>query len=240
MQRVAARGKIDVYLSVERPEGDKTEILLDEALTAQYVKALRTIAQNHGLRDDISVSAVSRFSDIFSKKSREDDADAVWQAVEPVMTKALEQFSQMRAREGESLFRDVDSRLDRLEEILAEIRELSASALSKYRERMEARLREYLEDRNLDENRLLTEVGIIADKIDTGEEITRLASHIGQFRSLIRQDTPSGRTMDFLTQELNREVNTIGSKCSEIAITQLVIDGKNEIERIREQIQNIE
>ncbi len=240
IQKKAARGKIDAFLSVERPAGETTQIVLDEGLTAQYVEALRKIAENHGLRNDISVSSVSRFSDIFSKKVQEDDADTVWQAVEPVVEQALNAFLDMRLREGESLFADVDSRLNRMEEILSEIRSLSATALDQYRTRLEARLKEFLEDRQLDENRLLTEVGIIADKIDTGEELTRLASHIEQFRGLIRQEQPSGRTMDFLTQELNREVNTIGSKCSEIAITKLVIDAKNEIERIREQIQNIE
>ncbi len=240
IQKKAARGKIDAFLSIERPAGETTQIVLDEALTAQYIEALRKIAENHGLRNDISVSSVSRFSDIFSKKVQEDDADSVWQAVEPVVEQALNEFMKMRLREGESLFADLDSRLNRMEEILGEIRTLSGTALDQYRARLETRLKEFLEDRQLDENRLLTEVGIIADKIDTGEELTRLASHIEQFRSLIRQEQPSGRTMDFLTQELNREVNTIGSKCSEIAITKLVIDAKNEIERIREQIQNIE
>ncbi|MBR5295102.1 MAG: YicC family protein [Clostridia bacterium] len=240
IQKRAARGKVDAFLTVERPAGDTTEIELDEALVAQYISALRKIAENHGLRDDISVSSVSRFSDIFSKKAKEDDADTVWAAVEPVVEKALDAFLLMREKEGESLFQDLNSRLDRMEEILEEIKIHSSKALSLYRERLEARLKEYLQDTQIDESRLLTEVGIIADKIDTGEEITRLGSHIQQFRKLIRQDTPSGRTMDFLTQELNREVNTIGSKCSEIEITQLVIDAKNEIERIREQIQNIE
>ncbi len=240
IQKKAARGKIDAFLTVERPAGESTEIALDEALAAQYVKALRTIAENHGLRDDISVSSVARFSDIFTKKVKEDDADAVWQKVEIVVEKALDAFLEMRTREGESLFRDLDARLDKMEEILGKIRTHSATALDEYRQRMEEKLREYLQDHQIDESRLLTEVGIIADKIDTGEEMTRLASHINQFRGLIRQDAPSGRTMDFLTQELNREVNTIGSKCSQLEVTQLVIDAKNEIERIREQIQNIE
>ncbi len=240
IQKKAARGKVDAFLTVERPAGDVTEIALDENLAAQYVAALRKIAENHNLRDDISVSSVARFSDIFSKKVKEDDADTVWAMVEPVVEKALDAFLLMREKEGENLFRDLNARLDRMEEILEKIKARSGEALSLYRERLEARLKEYLQDTEIDEARLLTEVGIIADKIDTGEEITRLGSHIGQFRKLIRQDTPSGRTMDFLTQELNREVNTIGSKCSEIEITQLVIDAKNEIERIREQIQNIE
>ena len=240
IQKRAARGKIDAFLNVDRPQGETTQISLDEALTAQYVAALHRIAELHGLRDDVSVSSVARFSDIFSKRCEEEDAEAVWRAVEPVVEKALDDFLAMRRREGESLFYDLDGRLDRMEEILEGIRTHSAVALEEYRTKLEARLKEFLEDRQIDESRLLTEVGIIADKIDTGEEITRLASHIAQFRSLIRQDTPSGRTMDFLTQELNREVNTIGSKCSMLEITGLVIEAKNEIERIREQIQNIE
>ena len=240
IQKKAARGKVDAFLTIERPAGEATEIVLDEALAAQYVGALRKIAENHGLRDDISVSSVARFSDIFSKKVKEDDEDAVWTAVEPVVEKALDAFLSMREKEGENLFRDLDARLDKMEQILEQIKAHSATALAEYREKLETRLKEYLADTQIDEARLLTEVGIIADKIDTGEEITRLGSHIDQFRKLIRQDTPSGRTMDFLTQELNREANTIGSKCSQLAVTTLVIDAKNEIERIREQIQNIE
>ncbi len=240
IQKKAARGKVDAFLTVERPAGETAEIVLDEALAAQYVGALRKIAENHGLRDDISVSSVARFSDIFSKKVKEDDEDAVWNAVEIVVEKALDAFLAMREKEGENLFRDLDARLDKMEQILEKIKAHSATALSEYREKLEARLKEYLADTQIDESRLLTEVGIIADKIDTGEEITRLGSHIDQFRKLIRQDTPSGRTMDFLTQELNREVNTIGSKCSQLEVTSLVIEAKNEIERIRGQIQNIE
>lgn len=240
IQKKAARGKVDAFLTVERPAGETAEIVLDEALAAQYVGALRKIAENHGLRDDISVSSVARFSDIFSKKVKEDDEDAVWNAVESVVEKALDAFLAMREKEGENLFRDLDARLDKMEQILEKIKAHSATALSEYREKLETRLKEYLADTQIDESRLLTEVGIIADKIDTGEEITRLGSHIDQFRKLIRQDTPSGRTMDFLTQELNREVNTIGSKCSQLEVTSLVIEAKNEIERIREQIQNIE
>lgn len=240
IQKKAARGKVDAFLTVERPAGETAEIVLDEALVAQYVGALRKIAENHGLRDDISVSSVARFSDVFSKKVKEDDEDAVWNAVESVVEKALDAFLAMREKEGKNLFRDLDARLDKMEQILERIKEHSATALSEYREKLEARLKEYLADTQIDEARLLTEVGIIADKIDTGEEITRLGSHIDQFRKLIRQDTPSGRTMDFLTQELNREVNTIGSKCSQLEVTSLVIEAKNEIERIREQIQNIE
>lgn len=240
IQKKAARGKVDAFLTVERPAGETAEIVLDEALVAQYVNALRKIAENHDLRNDISVSSVARFSDIFAKKVKEEDADTVWNAVEPVVEKALDAFLAMREKEGENLFRDLDARLDKMEQILEQIKGHSSQALAEYREKLETRLKEYLADTQIDESRLLTEVGIIADKIDTGEEITRLASHIDQFRKLIRQDTPSGRTMDFLTQELNREVNTIGSKCSQLAVTSLVIDAKNEIERIREQIQNIE
>jgi len=240
IQKKAARGKIDAFLSIERPAGETTQIELDNNLVAQYVEALKKIAKDHQLKDDISVSLLARFSDIFSKKAKEDDEDSVWQAVEPIVEQALDDFLAMRLREGENLFSDLNGRLQRLEAIVEEIKLLSQTALEEYRLRLETRLKEFLEDRQIDENRLLTEVGIIADRIDSNEEITRLGSHIRQFFELLRQDTPSGRTMDFLTQELNREVNTIGSKCSQIAVTQLVIDAKNEIERIREQIQNIE
>ncbi len=240
IQQRAARGKVDAFLTVERPTGEDTEIVLDEALAEQYIRALKGLAKKKKLKNDLSVSTIARFPDLFTKKSYEEDADAVWKAVEPVVEKALDAFIRMRIKEGENLFLDLDKRLDRMSEILEEIKKHSGVALKEYREKLETRLREYLSDTPIDEPRLLTEVGLIADKIDTGEEITRLSSHIEQFRSLIRQDTPSGRTMDFLTQELNREVNTIGSKCAQLEVTSLVIEAKNEIERIREQIQNIE
>ncbi len=240
IRKKASRGKIDAFLTIEKFAGDSTEIVLDEALAAQYVTALHKIARNHNLRDDVSVSSLARFSDIFAKKTKEEDEDAVWKVVEPVVQEALARFSDMRKAEGKHLYEDLSSRLDAMESLLEKIRVHSGEALQIHREKLEARLREILGEWKPDEARLLTEVGLIADKIDTGEEITRLGSHLAQFRKLILQDTPSGRTLDFLTQELNREVNTIGSKCSLLEITNLVIDAKNEIERIREQIQNIE
>ncbi|MBQ3866857.1 MAG: YicC family protein [Clostridia bacterium] len=240
VQAKASRGKVDVYLSVERPVGEGAEIRLDAALASQYASALRTLARDEGLLDDVSVSTLARFPDVFSQKAKEEDEGVVWESVKVAMDEALDEFCAMRRREGEALFRDLDGRLDTMAAILDKIRALSGEALQQYRARLEERIREFLGDRELDEGRLLTEVGIIADRIDTGEEMTRLASHIDQFRALIRQDAPSGRTMDFLVQEMNREVNTIGSKCSMLEITSLVIDAKNEIERIREQIQNVE
>lgn len=236
----AARGKIDAFLSVERPAGEDTQILIDQALAAQYIEALRSLKKNHKIKDDLSLSTLARLPDLFTKKTRGEDENEIRALIEPLVEEALDRFLAMRTTEGENLFLDLDKRLDRMEEILGQIKGHSAEALSQYREKLEGKLREYLKETPIDEPRLLTEVGIIADKIDTGEEITRLGSHIEQFRALIRQDTPSGRTMDFLTQELNREVNTIGSKCAQLEVTSLVIDAKNEIERIREQIQNIE
>ena len=236
----ATRGKIDAYLTLERPAGDAQEIVLDETLCAQYTAALRKIAKTQNVPDDITASTLARFSDIFNRKTKEDDESAVWEAVKPAVKSAVDAFFAMREKEGAALRLDLASRLETLENIRTRILLLSDQARDAYRARMEERIREYLGDHTLDESRLLTEVGIIADKIDTGEEITRLQSHIQQFYSLLDNDSPSGRTLDFLTQELNREVNTIGSKCSEIEITKLVIEAKNEIERIREQIQNIE
>ena len=240
IRTAASRGKADAYLSIERSGGEDALVEPDLELARQYAEAMRKIARDNGLRDDISVSSLSRFSDIFNKKTKEEDEDEVWQRVMPVVKDALDAFLSMRKTEGENLYRDLSERLDKLAKIREQIAALSDEALKAYRERLEAKLRDLLEDRQIDEGRLLTEVGIIADKIDTGEELTRLESHIAQFRKLLLQDSPSGRTLDFLTQELNREVNTIGSKCSLLEITNLVIDAKNEIERIREQIQNIE
>lgn len=235
-----SRGKTDVFLSIERPTGVAAEIRMDTALADQYLEAMRQYARESGLRDDVSVTALARFPDVFTQKAKEEDEDLVWESVRTAVDEALDQFVAMRQREGEALFRDLDARLDTMSGLLDRIRALSGDALRLHREKLEEKLREYLQDKEIDEGRLLTEVGLIADRIDTGEEMTRLASHIDQFRSLIRQDAPGGRTMDFLVQEMNREVNTIGSKCSQLEITQLVIDAKNEIERIREQIQNIE
>lgn len=240
VQERVSRGKADVYLSVERPAGEAAEIRMDAALANQYLEAMRAYAREAGLRDDISVTSLSRFPDVFTQKAKEEDEDLVWESVRAAMEAGLDQFVAMRQREGEALFRDLDARLDTMAELLEKIRAYSGDALRQHREKLEEKLREYLADREIDEGRLLTEVGLIADRIDTGEEMTRLASHIDQFRGLIRQDAPGGRTMDFLVQEMNREVNTIGSKCAMLEITQLVIDAKNEIERIREQIQNIE
>lgn len=240
VQERVSRGKADVYLSVERPAGEAAEIRMDAALANQYLEAMRAYAREAGLRDDISVTSLSRFPDVFTQKAKEEDEDLVWESVRAAVEAGLDQFVAMRQREGEALFRDLDARLDTMAELLEKIRAYSGDALRQHREKLEEKLREYLADREIDEGRLLTEVGLIADRIDTGEEMTRLASHIDQFRGLIRQDAPGGRTMDFLVQEMNREVNTIGSKCAMLEITQLVIDAKNEIERIREQIQNIE
>lgn len=240
IQTRVSRGKVDIFLSLERPAGESQKPVLDEALAQGLVSILKDFAARHNLKDDVSVTAIARFPDVLVQKPVEEDEDTVWQAVSGVLDEALDRFISMRATEGENLYRDLSARLDTLEGILQQILALSGSALTEYRAGLEKKLREYLEDREIDQGRLLTEVGIIADKIDTGEETTRLASHILQFRDLILQDAPSGRTLDFLVQEMNREVNTIGSKCSLLEITNLVIQAKNEIERIREQIQNIE
>lgn len=238
--KAIARGKVDIFLTIERPEGEGATLVTDDAMISQYVQALHRIAETHGLRDDISVTALARFPDVFSKKSQEDDPEEMWRRIEEVAGEAIDAFCAMRRREGEALYEDLSSRLDTMEGIVEKIRALSGPALAAHRERLETKIREYVGDANMDEGRILTEVGILADKIDTGEEITRLTSHIAQFRKILQSDAPAGRTLDFLTQELNRETNTIGSKCNMLEITSLVIDAKNEIERIREQVQNIE
>ena len=240
IRAATTRGKIDAFLSIERSAGEGEELECDLALASRYVEAMRAIARANGLKEEISVASVARFPDIFTRRQKEEDEDAVWALAEPVVNEALSAFTAMRVKEGENLYRDLSGRLDALSALRGRIEALSGEALKIHREKLEARLREYLAEIRIDESRLLTEVGILADKIDTGEELTRLASHIQQFRTILLQEAPAGKSLDFLTQELNREVNTTGSKCNLLEITNLVIESKNEIERIREQIQNVE
>ena len=240
VKAVTTRGKIDAFLSVERCAGEGEELRCDMALAARYVEAMRVIARENGLKEEISVGTIAHFPDIFTRQTAEEDENAVWDLVSPVVDEALQNFTAMRVKEGENLYRDLSGRLDTLSRLRDRIEALSGEALKIHREKLESRLREYLQEIRIDESRLLTEVGILADKVDTGEELTRLSSHIDQFRGLLLQEAPAGKSLDFLTQELNREVNTTGSKCNLLEITNLVIESKNEIERIREQIQNVE
>ena len=234
------RGKIDVYLSVHKPEGEAGEVVLNRELLKGYLKAVEEAASEFGLKNDVGVSSAVRFPEVLELRAEEEDEDTVKRRVVCVMQEALADYDAMRQREGERLALDLEEKLSRLEEIRAEVEKLSPISVENYEKRLRARIEELLGREDIDEARLMTEVAIFADKVAVDEELTRLASHFAEFRSIMKSRGAIGKKLDFLVQEINREINTTGSKCSELEITRLVVEAKSELEKIREQIQNIE
>ena len=235
-----SRGKIEVSVFITQVDATDSVVQINSALAMQYVNALREFSSQSGIIDDVSASSISRFGDIFIVRKTVEEEDAVWENVKPVLAQAVENFCNMRTLEGEKLAQDISSRLEYIENRVSEVEKLSPASVEKYRERLTSKLKEVLENQNIDEYRILTEAAIFSEKIAVDEETVRLRSHIDHFREFINQSEPIGRKLDFLIQEMNRETNTIGSKCQEIEISKIVVDIKSEIEKIREQIQNIE
>ncbi len=235
-----SRGKVELSLQLQSIGEAETVIVPDIQLAKSYQSALRTLSEELQLKNDATVSLVARFPDVLAPRRAELDQELLWQQVSEVCTKALDSFAAMRAAEGEKLAEDILSRLDFLEQAVGEVEQDSAGRLEAYTQRLYARLKTLLEDRSIDDARVLTEAAIFADKTAVDEETVRLRSHIQQYREILAAGGPVGRKLDFLTQELNRETNTIGSKCQDLAITRLVVEMKAEIEKIREQIQNLE
>lgn len=240
IQPSASRGKIEVNVSVYSVEGTDAYVEINHSAAAGYVNALRSVRKELNLEDDLSLSAISRFSDVFSVHKEIEDEEVIWNAVRPVAQQALGSFVAMRAAEGERLKEDLLHKLDEIAASVKVVEARSPETVTAYREKLYAKLTEILEGKDLDEARVLTEAAVFAEKIAVDEETVRLASHIEQFRGLLSSDQPVGRKCDFLVQEINREVNTIGSKASDLEIAKIVIDLKSVIEKIREQIQNIE
>lgn len=234
------RGKVDCYLGVNILEDTLTKVSVNHALFESYLAVFKEIEEKYSLRDDVGVTTVLRLPDVIGTRSDEEDEEKMAQRLYTVMSKALSDYDSMREAEGKKLYDDIIEKLDRIEEIRREIIKLSPASVKAYEERLRTRIEELLGNTNYDENRVITEVALFADKVAVDEEITRLSSHLSQFKSIMNGIAPAGRKLDFLTQEINREVNTIGSKCQELEITKLVVDAKSEIEKIREQIQNIE
>lgn len=234
------RGKMECYVSLETVEEPDTIVSLNHPLIKGYLAAYEELEKTYGLENNIKVSDISRIPDAFSLRKEAADEDRIWAAVEAVAAEALAGFVAMREKEGERLKADVASRLDIILENVAFIEERSPETVKEYNEKLVARLNELLEDAHIDEQRLLTEAAIFADKIAVAEETVRLRSHISQMRSFLEADEAIGKKMDFLIQEFNREANTIGSKASDVEIARKVVEIKAEIEKIREQIQNIE
>lgn len=240
LQSKISRGKVEVGVSIVALEGAAVQVAINYELAKGYAEALRGLTEQLALRDDLSLSAIARFSDIFVVRKAAEEEEEVWAGVRPVLDEAAARFVQMREREGRRLKEDCQSRLCAIERAVARVEERSPQVVQEYRERLYRRLQEILADAKLEESRILTEAAIFADKTAVAEETVRLRSHIAQFREILEHQEPVGRKLDFLVQELNREANTIGSKAQDLEVARTVVEIKSEIEKIREQIQNIE
>ncbi len=240
VQSLVSRGKIDVSVTVFNLEGKDSEVEVNHSLAQGYVSALRELSEELRLPDDLSLSVISRFPDIFSVHKLAEDEEVIWNDVKTVAQKAVDRFLEMRAAEGRQMKADVESRLSGIGEIVSKIEEKAPQTVQNYRERLTAKMQEVLGDSKVDEQRLLLEAAIYSEKIAVDEETVRLKSHLKQFSHLLEHEDIVGRKLDFLVQELNRETNTIGSKAQDVEITGYVVEIKSEIEKIREQIQNIE
>jgi uncharacterized protein (TIGR00255 family) len=239
---VIARGKVDVSITYERHGGGVNAIRVNEEYATAYLHALAQLRDQFSLTDDISVMKVAANADVFTCEREDEDPADVWARLEKVLGEAGESFSRMRATEGEKIERDIKEKLSHVAAWADEVEEISRRDTVGYRDKLESRLRAILSDHEVavDENRLLTECAIWADKIAIDEELTRLRAHFGAFHDICAESAPSGKKLDFLMQELNRETNTIGSKANNAQIARLVVNMKNELEKIREQVQNIE
>ena len=235
-----ARGKIEVYVGMEGGSRSNSVVTVNEAVAESYDEALKTLKKKYGLSGKVSLSDVITNNDVFLIERPKMDEEEIWCAVEEAATGAVEAFVKMRETEGERLALDVKSRCEHILNMVGEVEKNVPETLKNYRERLEKKLREVLEDTSIDEQRILTEAAIFADKKAVDEETVRLRSHINQLVSMIDSEETLGKKFDFVVQEMNREANTIGSKAQNIEITRIVVDIKGEIEKIREQIQNIE
>lgn len=235
-----SRGKLDVFIGVDSSDADSVSIQVNEALAEAYIQAVRSIAEKYELKDELSALSVARFPEVMSARKENADRDAITQAILTVLEQALNDYDAMRQREGEKLSADILKKLENIESMVSVIEARSPQTVEEYRQKLMDKMKEILGDSGVEEARILQEAAIYADKISVDEETVRMGSHISQFRQLLSHGSPVGRKLDFLIQEMNREANTTGSKCSDSRIAKIVIDIKAEIEKIREQVQNIE
>lgn len=238
--KAISRGKIDVFITYSNYSEDSKQVVFDDALAKAYVSAVEALRDRFELDDDISVSLVSKYPDVLRVEQAQEDEDLLWSILKQAVDNALASLIHMRCIEGEGLKNVLLERADYIEKVIAEISDRAPEVPKEYKTRLNARIKELLEQQVVDENRLAMEVALFADRCSIDEELVRLASHFGQMRQILAMDQPVGRKLDFLIQEMNREINTIGSKANDLTITRLVVDIKSEIEKIREQIQNIE
>lgn len=240
VQQRISRGKVDVFVNVSSSGAQDIAVAVNGALAKGYADAVAQIAEALGLENSLTAYDVARFPDVLSVEKKELDKDEIGRALAEICAEALGRFDEMRSAEGEKLRQDIAGRLDTIEALVAEVEHRSPETVEEYRVRLQKKMSEILQSKAVDEQRILAEAAIFADKAAVDEETVRLRSHVSQLREMLNTGSPIGRKMDFLVQEFNREANTIGSKCSDSAIAKTVIELKSEIEKIREQVQNIE
>ena len=235
-----SRGRIEVFIKIENTGASERQVEVDKELAMAYYKALKDLAEITGASMDISAVNIAQLPDVLKIEQPEDDLDSIWQDIMPALCEAYEQLLGMREKEGEKLQADLTARLRFVADVCMRIREKSPGLPGIYRDKLQARINEMLENGIADENRLALEVAIFADKSNIDEELERMESHLLQFGQILKEDNAVGRKLDFLMQEMNREINTIGSKANDLGITQSVVELKSELEKLREQIQNAE
>ena len=240
VKEAISRGKVDVYITVTQTESTDVKVQLNRPVLEGYLSAMRTIAAEYGVQDDLSVTALARLQDIFLVDRQEEDEEAAQKDILAAVDAALRKHTEMRCREGEAMEADLRSRAATILGLVADVEARSPETVREYRERLAAKMQEVLENTNIDESRILTEAAVFADKIAVDEETVRLRSHFDQFDAMLTGGGAIGRKLDFLLQEMNRETNTIGSKGSDLAQARTVVAIKAELEKIREQVQNIE
>ena len=240
VKQYVTRGKVEVYISMSASEDADVKVSLNRPVLEGYLEAMRSIAQEYNVRDDISVNSLSRLPDVFLVEKAREDEDQIREDIVAVVTAALEKYNAMREREGQALAADLTAKGQNILSYVAKVEARSPITLNEYRARLTAKMQEVLENTNLDESRILQEAAVYADKIAVDEEIVRLRSHLKQLEGMLRGSEPVGRKLDFLLQEMNRETNTIGSKGNDLEQARTVVEMKAELEKIREQIQNIE
>ncbi len=240
VQKSISRGKVDVFVTMDAVEADQTVVQVNESLARSYYEALTRLQKMFVLSNDLSPVALAKFPDVLTVTKAEEDLEMISADICAVLEEALAAHRQMRSVEGEKLYQDIAGRADTIEAVVGKVEERSPQTVAEYRARLEAKMREVLQSTTIDESRILTEAAIFADKIAVDEETVRLRSHLAQLRTMLAGDEPVGRKLDFLIQEVNRECNTIGSKCNDLTIARDVVNMKAEVEKIREQVQNIE
>ena len=240
VQKAVSRGKVDVFITIDATAADETVVAVNEPLARGYYEALTKIRDMFSLEGELTAAVLAKFPDVLTVTKAEEDLESVAGDICAVLDEALEAYNAMRAVEGVKLCEDIAGRVTTIETVVGKVEERSPQTVAAYREKLTARMQEGLQSTTIDESRILTEAAIFADKIAVDEETVRLRSHIAQLRAMLKSDQPVGRKLDFLIQEVNRECNTIGSKCNDLTVARDVVNMKAEVEKIREQVQNME